>query len=80
MGKRRRNPVSNSYVCSLTPHKVRYLKADFAWIVGARQVKRTETVLYIYRCECGGWHLTKTSVHGAIMIDTAAARRVRGEE
>lgn len=80
MGKRRRNPVSNSYVCSRTPHKVRYLKADYAWIVGARQVKRVGTVLYIYHCDCGGWHLTKTPEYGAILIDTAAARRVRGED
>jgi hypothetical protein len=72
--KRRRNPFTNSYVCSKTPHKIRYLKASFAWAVGARQVAKTGTHLYVYRCDgChGGWHLTSKAGHGAVRIETKA--------
>lgn len=76
MGKHRRNPFSNSYYCKRTPHKVRYLKASFAWEVGLRQMAKTGTPLFVYRCdECkGGWHLTHKEGRGATRIETKAMR------
>jgi hypothetical protein len=74
MSKRRRNPYSNSYACSRTPHKVRYMKAAFAWEVGARQMAKLGVPLFIYRCDdCkGGWHLTKRHGADTTPITTAA--------
>lgn len=79
--KRRRNPFTNSYVCSRTPHKVRYLKAAFAWRVGARQMAKTGEQLYIYRCDgCkDGWHLTRRKGPEAMAIDTKAAPAAQSE-
>lgn len=65
MAKRRRNPVHNSYYCPSTPGKVRYLKAAFAWKVGARRVALDGVALWVYQCDaCGGWHLTSQEPHG----------------
>jgi hypothetical protein len=74
MGKRRRNPYANSYACARTPHKVRYMKAAFAWEVGARQMKKTGVRLFMYRCDdCkGGWHLTRRHGADATPITTSA--------
>lgn len=73
--KRRRNPHTNSYYCPKTPQKVRYLKAAFAWQVGARRMKKTGEQLYVYRCDAcaGGWHLTRQNGPDAVRIDTKAA-------
>lgn len=80
MGKRRHNPYTNAYVCSITPHKIRYLKAAFAWEVGAKQVKKQGRELFLYRCACKGWHLTKSPGPGSIRIETAAAPPVETDE
>jgi len=75
MAKRRRNPYTNGYYCKRTPHKVRYQKAAFAWEVGAKQIAKTGTQLYVYRCDdCeGGWHLTRKDGRDSVKIETRAA-------
>jgi len=74
--KYRRNPFTSREYCPCTPFKHRYTKAAFAWLVGARHAKRKGATLYIYRCQCGGWHLTHRNWHGSIRIDTKATRIV----
>lgn len=75
MSKRHKNPYSNDYYCEKTPHKVRYLKAAFAFEVGAKRIKAEGIALYLYRCECKGWHLTKKETERATRIETKAAPR-----
>ena len=72
--KYRHNPFTNNVYCHRTPTKYRYTKAVFAWLVGAKRAKKDGVQLYIYRCQCGGWHLTHRNWHGSIRIETRATR------
>lgn len=61
--------------CTRFPNKARYPKAVYAWRVGARQVKKAGIQLYLYKCACGGWHLTKSGGPDATLIETKASPR-----
>ncbi len=63
--------------CLATPNKVRYPTSSLAWHVGARQLKKTDTTLYLYRCpSCSAWHLTSRPLPGSVRIETKAANEI----
>ncbi len=62
--------------CPRFPNKARYSTASFAWRVGARQIKKTGVALHLYRCACGGWHLSKERWADAHPIVTKSTPRI----